>query len=104
MATDQWLYVVTPFGFQDPMASLTASEIALAELGAVCLSAAVEAQLALSGAALRAARSQVPQQVPPWEWRRGHNGRRGGCNGGPGGRPWGWNIWQHCGLIWFNDL
>lgn len=37
----------------------------MAELGAVCLSAAVEAQLALSGAALRAARSQVPQQVPP---------------------------------------
>ncbi|CAL1164249.1 unnamed protein product [Cladocopium goreaui] len=55
---------------EDPMASLTASEIALAELGAVCLSAAVEAQLALSGAALRAARSQVPQQVPPWEWIR----------------------------------
>eukprot|EP00435_Cladocopium_sp_Y103_P018382 s2663_g4.t1 len=54
----------------DPTASLTASEIALAELGAVCLAAAVEARLAASGAALRAARSQVPQQVPPWEWIR----------------------------------
>ena len=53
------------------MASLTASEIALAELGAVCLAAALEAQLAQLGAALKAARSQVPQQVPPWEWRRG---------------------------------
>lgn len=55
---------------EDPMASLTGSEIALAELGAVCLAAALEAQLAQLGAPLKAARSQVPQQVPPWEWIR----------------------------------
>ena len=67
------------------MASLTASEIALAELGAVCLAAALEAQLAQLGAALKAARSQVPQQVPPWEWRRGRE------------NPWE-NPWENGGF------
>ena len=58
----------------------------MAELGDVCLAAALEAQLAAGGAALRAARSQVPQQVPPWEWRPGPGGdATGDATGGHGG-------------------
>ncbi len=57
-------------GFSD--ASLTAHEIALAEVGAIAIAAACEAVLARApGGAVNAVRSAVPPNVAAWEWWRG---------------------------------
>ena len=56
-------------GFSD--ASLTAHEIALAEVGAIGIAAACEAVLATASGKVKAVKSAVPSNVAAWEWWRG---------------------------------
>ena len=56
-------------GFSD--ASLTAHEIALAEVGAIGIAAACEAVLSTTASAkVKAVKSAVPSNVAAWEWLR----------------------------------
>ncbi|CAJ1404072.1 unnamed protein product [Effrenium voratum] len=51
----------------DDLAALSTEETALCEVGAICIAAAIELQLA-KGSAIGSAKSAVVPNVRPWEW------------------------------------